>query len=480
MRLNDIEFVVVGAGSFFLYVFFNDWLLPAAVVVLWVCLKITQTHDRLYVLPLAVTFQWLQTTLGVFYNGIFSRKLLAIQGSDYRPMVLIGMGCVLALAAGINLGLRTRRPPDPEIPRPDFAFTFGPLLIAYGVGMFVEGTMLAIAPSYPSIRQIITTLDTARLGVLFLIMRRLCSPTPRWGLLGLVLGVEIIMGITGFFAGFREPIVLAVLAVLEVFDPRNKQHWAAVTVAVVGVSMLGLIWMGIRRDYRAEYVAVDQFQTSRSARVERVGGLTSAFLKGDPGDVWFTADSLVDRMWTIYYPALAIERVPKVLPYTNGTILRDALIHIVTPRVFFPDKPELMSDSDKVRKYSGVRVAGRESGTSIAFGYSAEAYIDFGLPLMFLPVFAFGIFIGAMYALFRSLIWHRELFVAFGTVAFWLSAYLFERSWATMLGVSVGFMVYLGAPTLVLDRFLLSKFARDQKAAAGSDLMFDTLKHDEA
>jgi hypothetical protein len=167
-----------------------------------------------------------------------------------------------------------------------------------------------------------------------------------------------------------------------------------------------------------------------------------------------------------------VERVPSVIPHTNGSILSSALTHIVTPRVFFPDKPELMSDSEKVRKYSNMRVAGRESNTSIAFGYSAEAYIDFGIPLMFLPVFCFGVFLGAMYALFRSIIWHRELFVAFGTVAFWLSAYLFERSWATMLGVTVGFMVYLGAPTVLLDRFLLVRFGRDQ-ARPGNELLFD-------
>ena len=179
-------------------------------------------------------------------------------------------------------------------------------------------------------------------------------------------------------------------------------------------------------------------------------------------------------MWTIYYPALAVERVPSVLPHTNGAIFYDALVHVVTPRVFFPDKPELMSDSDKVRTYSGVRVAGRESNTSIAFGYAAEAYVDFGVPMMFLPVFAFGLLIGAMYALFRSLIWHRELFVAFGTVAFWLSTYLFERSWATMLGVAVGFMVYLGVPTILFDRYLLVRFTRNQGTGDDSGLMFDT------
>jgi hypothetical protein len=108
-----------------------------------------------------------------------------------------------------------------------------------------------------------------------------------------------------------------------------------------------------------------------------------------------------------------------------------------------------------------VYVAGREANTSIAFGYAAEAYIDFGIPLMFLPVFVFGVVVGVLYALFRQLVWHRELFVAFATVTFWLTVYLFERSWATMLGVSLGFMVYLGIPVVLLDRFLLIKSANE-------------------
>ena len=111
--------------------------------------------------------------------------------------------------------------------------------------------------------------------------------------------------------------------------------------------------------------------------------------------------------------------------------------------------------------------------TSIAFGYSAESYIDFGVPLMFVPVFAFGLLIGVCYTVFRSLIWHRELFVSFATVSFWISVYLFERSWATMLGVDVGFMVYLGGPMVLLDRFLMIQFAAKQ-AGQTNEVVLDT------
>ena len=222
MRFNDMELIGVGVGSLVLFLFAGDWLIPVSILTLWACLKLTSTGDRLYVLPLAMTFQWSQTSLGVFYQGLTGRTVPAIELSDYRPMVLIALACVLVLSAGIKAGLMVRKPPDPAQPRPDFAFSFGPLIIAYVTSVFVEGTLLTIAPNYPSLRQIITTLDTARLGVLFLIMRRLCSPTPRWATLAMVVSVEVVMGITGFFAGFREPIVLAVLAVLEIFDHRNK------------------------------------------------------------------------------------------------------------------------------------------------------------------------------------------------------------------------------------------------------------------
>jgi hypothetical protein len=475
MRINDRELMWAGLAALVVGLATNDWLASASLLTVLICVKLTWTGDGLFVLPLAVAFHWMETSLGVFYNGFTGRTLNTIELSDYRPMVLIGLGCCLALAAGVRIGLTLKKAPDPSVPRPGFAFSFGLLLAVYVVTVFSQGLLATIGPDYPSLRQIITTFDSARLGVLFLILRRFCAPPPRFGLVALIVSIEIVLGITGFFAGFREPIVLAVLAVLEIFDRQSNRHWMALVAASVVIMALGVLWMGIRTEYRAEYVEVDQFSGSRSTRIKRVGDLTSNFLKNDSGSVWNTADSLVDRMWTVYYPALAIVRVPAVLPHTDGAILSAAVTHLVTPRVFFPNKGELPSDSDMVRKYSGVYVAGREVNTTIAFGYSAEAFIDFGVPLMFVPVFAFGVFAGFCYTLFRSLIWHRDLFVSFATVSFWISLYLFERSWATMLGVTLGFMVYLGAPMVLLDRLLLIRFTA-QQSRGDTELLFTTAR----
>ena len=176
-------------------------------------------------------------------------------------------------------------------------------------------------------------------------------------------------------------------------------------------------------------------------------------------------ESFVDRLWAVYYPALAVQRVPSVVPHEDGAILWRAVWHILTPRLFFPDKPEVESDSEMVRKYAGVPVAGPETGTSIAFGYAAESYVDFGVPLMFVPVLLYGCLMGMAYAWLPRLIRDRELAVAAVAVILWLSLYLFERSWIRTLGGAGTLLVSLGGATLLIDRFL----SRWRRAQAGGD-----------
>jgi hypothetical protein len=228
----------------------------------------------------------------------------------------------------------------------------------------------------------------------------------------------------------------------------------------------GLMWMAVRTDYRQDFES-QAFAASREARLERIVALTSQWLRQDFKNVYGDLDVFVDRMWAIYYPALAVSRVPSVLPHEHGAILWRALLHIVTPRLLFPDKAVLESDSEMVMRYSGIWAAGPEQGTSIAFGYAAESYVDFGVPLMFLPVFVFGCLMGMAYHWWLGIIRHRELAVGLVAVMFWLSLYLFERSWIKTLGLTVTMMVYLGGATILVDRVLLwaRAFGRDGRPA---------------
>ena len=113
-------------------------------------------------------------------------------------------------------------------------------------------------------------------------------------------------------------------------------------------------------------------------------------------------------------------------------------------------------------------------GTSIAFGYAAESYLDFGIPWMFLPVFLFALAMGLMYRVVSVRIKHLDLMAGYATVTFWFAMYLFERSWVVMLGEAVGLFVYVGVPLLLLDRFLLVRYERQQ---AEGELLFQQPGH---
>src|SRR5207249_800215 len=85
--------------------YIGDWVAGASLVALWLGYKLLNIGDRIPILFLAFAFQWTQVTVGVFYAPLFGRTLITVLESDYRPMVMIGLGCVLALACGIRLGV---------------------------------------------------------------------------------------------------------------------------------------------------------------------------------------------------------------------------------------------------------------------------------------------------------------------------------------------------------------------------------------
>jgi hypothetical protein len=447
---------------------FGHWIAGLAVAVLIAIWRLLRHEDEEGppVLALAMTVQWIQVTAGIFYTGLTGRALSATDGIDTDRMVLIGLGCVTALTVGLWLGARQVRSRMPKLEDAPTELVGWRLLTGlYFTTLVVTGVMQRLAWSYPTLTQAIFALAFTHLAILFLILRRLTRPVLRAELIVPLLALEVALGFTGYFSNFKEPLLLAGLAMLEAFDRRKTQHWivGGVLAAVLTTAMVA--WMGVRTEFRQD-IDEQWVDSSRAIRLQRMQALLADWLQQRDDRVQRDLDVLVDRVWAIYYPSLAIGRVPDVLPHTDGELTGAALMHLVTPRILFPNKPDLPSDSDLVRKYSGVYVAGIEQNTSIAFGYAAEGYVDFGVPVMFVPVLIFGVFMGAIYEWFLRTLQHRELAITLVTVVFWLSLYLFERSWARTLGLSLTMMVYLGGLSFLVDRWLLMREAQGGQPGA--------------
>jgi hypothetical protein len=458
--MKAIMLLVIGAG-----LLANDAMASVALGALALGYWLLTFGSGVPVLFAAFAFQWVQVSSGYFYVLLSGRSLEATYASDYRTMMYLGLASIVSLAAGIRAGhiFLSRRTAETPIERRVLSQTT--LVLLYVGTLSVTATVQTLAWQYPLLTQPIIALTFARLAVLYLLLRRLASPEFQAMKFGGVMALEVTLGLTSYFAGFREPLVLGILAILEIFDRRRVQHWATVGVLAIVASSLGLMWLGIRTEFRRDFADVEFFAESRDVRLARIQELTQGWWKQDRQEFWWNLDLLVDRLWAIYYPALAVARVPGTLPHTEGQIMSDALRHIFMPRVLFPDKPALESDSEMVRKYSGVWVAGADQGTSIAFGYVAESYVDFGVPVMFLPIFIWGLFVGSAYRIVNVLIRHREITVPVLTVVFWLSVYLFERSWVKTMGLTGTMLIYVVGIAYVVDRFLIKVTAKQARPA---------------
>ena len=449
------------------------WITGLAVAVLFLIWALLSTAEGPPVLALALTYQWMQVTIGMFYSMLTGEELEAMYQTDWQRIVLIGLGWITCLAVAMFCAIvftRWRIAPPPDAPVR--AVSGKVVYIAYVVSLLLTGLIQELAWKYPMFTQAILAITFTHLGLLFVLTRRFTRPRFQWEKLAALMAIEVAVGFTGYFAGFREPIIMGAIAVLEVFDRSDIRHWAFAVVLAGVLATSSLIWMSVRGQLRQE-IDDELISNSRIERFDRARTLSSGLLTQAASDYRDAATRMIDRLWAIKYPGMALDRVPSSVPHTNGDLMWDAVTHLATPRFLYPDKPELISDSELVRKYAGAHVAGSESNTSIAFGYAAESYVDYGLPWMFVPAIVWGLLLGVAFQVWLSAIRHRELAVAVTTVMFWLALYLFERSWAKTLGGTVTLMVYLGGFVYLIDQWLLMR--RVQQSTTGLvDHLLDT------
>src|SRR4029077_9965688 len=127
-----------------------------------------------------------------------------------------------------------------------------------------------------------------------------------------LLAGETALGFTGYFAGFREPMMMAAVALGGGLDRRRGRHWTMLGLLGAAMIVTGVLWMGIRMEYRRDFES--EVSKSREARLEEVAALSSTWAQRSPAEAMADLEILVERLWVVYYPALALARVPAVVP----------------------------------------------------------------------------------------------------------------------------------------------------------------------
>lgn len=282
-------------------------------------------------------------------------------------------------------------------------------------------------------------------------------------------GFVLLPELIGSMSRFKFLFFMALLALLSQWKPwsrserdkaKNSRVLALSVAMAVLILALGLVWTGGMKGAWRGALRSGQVSGTPIEKIESFGeylsGSVRRFSLADAGR------ELSSRVSSgIAYFSYVLETVPERVPHEGGALTMRAVRHVTMPRILFPEKPDLGGDSWLVRKYTGLWVAGDETGTSVGLGYMPELYIDFGVPGMFVALFCLGMLLGLMYRGLKKAAPSRDMFVTVGAALF-LPGFTDLDSHLTklvggMLQTFIIFVVLLVTLGPWLHRFLLAR-----------------------
>jgi hypothetical protein len=376
----------------------NPILTPASMLLWPLLIYLTWRSGEPPALMFVVAMHWLQAAAAIFYTDFFSASLAdAFGGIELESATWLSLCGVLALAVGMRLGLLRAAPSrGEEIAAEGARIDIGKAFTAYGIAFVLSFGCAIAAARIPGISQPLIMLGAVKWVFVFIVGYAVLEQRRGYLLLGLVVTLELGVGFLGFFASFKS--VFFVLFVALVTSPlalRGRRLLLLTSTALL-LLLLGTVWTAVKSDYREflnQGFRSQEVLVPVEERVGKLGDLLDGFNAQQLGEGFQT---MILRISYVQFFALTIKNVPANLPYENGALWADAIKHVLTPRLFFPDKAAI-DDSARTSLYTGMDVAGAEQGTSIGIGYFAESYVDFGPTGMFIPIALVGAGLGCMY-----------------------------------------------------------------------------------
>ncbi|PZU98031.1 MAG: hypothetical protein DCE90_05960 [Pseudanabaena sp.] len=269
------------------------------------------------------------------------------------------------------------------------------LAIAYVIFLVISTFLESIAFAYPAFTQLLLGISSFRWLIIFSIAWA-GFRYPKFYLLSIFTNLlEIVIGFTGFFGEFRVVLFLLLVVYGATSTKVRKLLKPQALILISLLLALAVYWQGVKSDYRSFVNLGTQTQEVNVSLEDRLSFHIDSISKFGTEDIEGGLESGLDRLGYIRFFAGSIKTVPSVIPYQDGRLWSEAFANLA-PRLLFPDKP-VIEDSRRTNIFSGIRVAGAAQGTSVSIGYVGESYIDFGVPIMYAPVFALGFFWGWIY-----------------------------------------------------------------------------------
>lgn len=432
----------------------NPLLTVASLFLLLLLIKLLWRPGEPPILLFAMAYHWMQGSILILsanLQGLELNEMGLSQGAELATwLTLLGTLMValgIRLGAGRNWGLLRQKIAAGPSPKLDLTRLFPASLAAIVFANVISSFSLL----EPGLRQVFLAVAGLHWVVIFVYAFTVLNERRGYGGLALVFGIELVVGFLGFFSGFRDVLVIMLLAVLTAPLALRGVRLRTVVSLSMAIVVLGILWTAIKQDYRSFLNRGTGDQVVLVPVRDRLEKLSSLMLDLTWTQVEESTDALVRRLGYIQQFGETLQTVPAILPHENGKLWAEALKNPLQPRLLNPNK-RVFDDSIRTARYTRAFVAGAAEGTSIGLGYVAESYIDFGPILMMLPLFLWGVAVGAVHRVFLQSAPFPLWGFGSSVVVIYFSAAMLETSNAKMVGgLVLWFLVFF------LVQFFLSK-----------------------
>jgi hypothetical protein len=401
------------------------------------------------ILLLPAFYQFMQVALKPYMTVFSGSSLqdLADFGENLEPAALFSLAAIAVLALGLRIGAGRARARNAAVD--DWPFK---QLLAVSIAAIIVGNVLGrYGEMFGTAKQIVLALSGIGSAGLFVLAYATMRLRRGLGWLAIVVASQIGIGMTGFFGGFQTTVLVLLCATLAAHSTLRARGIVLLALGAVLTLGLAVFWTSGKSQYRAFLSEGTDQQVVLQPLDKRVGYLVNKAAGFDSQQFAEGLTHLLARISYIDFLAVTMERVPAVIPHENGALLERGIWHVLTPRILFPDKPDLPSDTKVTARYTGLNaVVFADENTSISIGYLGELYIDFGIGGALLAVFLMSLAYGRCYRAIRD---HSRTpsFVNYGLCMMLALAFaVFE----TALVKTIGSILTVAAVALLIQRLI--------------------------
>ncbi|MFM6924054.1 MAG: hypothetical protein ACKOU7_01005, partial [Ferruginibacter sp.] len=352
-----------------------------------------------------VLMSWLSITIKLFYSDLTGIRYESLSSSiniiDTTWISLVGFCC---FCLGLWLAIKDLKLTNEKMHELFYnPVNFRRMLTVYIVASLVNTILKSFLFYFPGFSQLFSGFLQMKLGFLFLIVFYSFKTRRHLLLVFIIILAEVILSLFSFFSSFKDIIITAIVIIAMFPNRLSARESAFAIILSAGFLYSIFIWQSVKGDYRKFLNAGERSQTVVVSQEDALKKLQDLSEKSG-SDKSGTANNreviyqTIDRISYIEFFSQATENVPQKIPYEYGKLWKDNIMHVLQPRILFPNK-EAIDDSKMVNKYATRKVATAKQGASFSLGYMAESYIDFGPYFMFIPIFLVGWLLGFIYKL---------------------------------------------------------------------------------